>query len=108
MIVVSVPEPAINGNAIGTNVPDRGSDSLLKNSTPNTISNPNINITIEPPTANELTSNPKISNKPDSNVAFHSLMPPSLSLMLISNGTDPTISMIANSVKVTVSRSSKF
>src|SRR5688572_6561256 len=119
MIVVSVPEPAISGNAIGTNVPDRGSGSDLKNSTPSTISSPRINITIDPPTANELISNPnifsnswprktnRIISRPDSNVTFTSFIPPSLSLILISKGTDPTISIIANNEKVTVKRSSK-
>ena len=77
-------------------------------------------MTIEPPTANDPTSNPNIFNnsspkktksnisRPDSNVAFSSFIPPCLSLILISNGIEPTMSMIANSVNVTVSRSSKF
>ena len=86
--VVNVPDPAINGNAIGTTVPDFGSASPLKNSIPNTISKPKINITIEPPTAKDFTSTPstprnfsptkrkKIIKAPDIREAFNSLMPP--------------------------------
>ena len=47
MMVVSVPDPAINGKAMGTIVPDFTSWSLLKNSSPKTISNPKIKITME-------------------------------------------------------------
>ena len=62
MIVVRVPEPAINGKAIGTTLPLLGFPSCLKKSTPNTISNPIIKITILPATANDCTFNPKIFN----------------------------------------------
>ncbi|GAA4727420.1 hypothetical protein GCM10023229_00270 [Flavisolibacter ginsenosidimutans] len=58
MMVVSVPDPAISGKAIGTTVAERMSFSLLKNSSPSTISKPKIKITIEPPTAKDRTSNP--------------------------------------------------
>ena len=57
--VVNVPEPAIKGKAIGTTVAALMSFSLLKNSSPNTISSPRIKITIEPPTANDFISSPK-------------------------------------------------
>src|SRR4051812_24747888 len=103
---------------MGTTVPDLGSASGLKNSTPRTISKPNIKITIEPPTAKDPTSTPNILSNcsprntnnnispPETSVALISRIPPSLSFRLISNGTDPTISITANRVNVTVSSSS--
>jgi hypothetical protein len=113
-----VPEPAINGNAIGTTVPDEGFASDLKNSIPNTISNPRIKITIEPPTANDFTSTPmilrnfsptsknRIMKPPDIRVALSSRIPPIFCFRLINNGTEPMISITAKSVKVTVRNSS--
>ena len=117
MMVVNVPEPAIKGKAMGTMVPDLGLLSDLKNSIPNTISNPKINITIEPATANDFISTPSkfknglprkkksIINPPDIMVAFPELIPPIFSLMEVNIGTEPTISITANKVKVMVSNS---
>jgi len=114
IIVVSVPDPAISGKAIGTTVAARTSFSLLKNSAPSTISSPRIKITIEPPTANERTSSPRRFKKgspknkkstisaPAMIVARASRMPPIFDLSVIRMGIDPIISMIANKVKVTV------
>ena len=87
MIVVNVPLPAINGKAIGTIVPDGAFLSGLKNSIPNTISKPKIKMTIEPATANDFISTPRIFkngfpikknktiNAPEISVTFHALMP---------------------------------
>ncbi len=117
MMVVSVPEPAINGNAMGTMVPLLASLSALKNSMPSTISKPNKKMTMEPATAKERMSTPIKFKKglpmkknstiknPLTKVAFHSLMPPIFSLRLMSMGMLPTMSMTANKVKVTVSNS---
>ena len=115
MMVVKVPEPAINGKAIGTTLPLFAFLSGLKNSNPNTISNPKIKITILPATANDLTSKPnnpknsfptnknKIINAPDANVACaERIAPPILSLKEIKIGIDPNISITANKVKLTV------
>ena len=119
MIVVSVPDPAINGNAMGTTVPDFGSASPLKNSMPSTISNPRIKITIEPPTAKDFTSTPrmlknfyptkrkKIINAPEIKLALLSWMPPIFCFSDNNNGTEPMISITAKRVKETVRISSK-
>src|ERR1700741_1241979 len=118
MMVVNVPEPAINGNATGTTEADFGSASALKNSIPNTISNPKMKITIEPATANDFTSTPstlrnfsprkrnRIIKAPEINVAFNSRMPPTFSFNENKSGIEPTMSITANSVNVTVSSSS--
>ena len=58
MIVVSVPEPAISGKAIGTTLPLLGLLSGLKNSTPRIISSPRMKMTMLPATANDWTSRP--------------------------------------------------
>jgi len=114
MIVVSVPEPAISGKAIGTTVAARTSFSLLKNSAPKTISSPSIKITIEPPTANDRTSRPNRFKKgsprnrkstisaPAMIVARASRIPPIFVFNEMRIGIDPIISMIANKVNVTV------
>src|SRR5690606_1223466 len=118
MMVVSVPEPAISGKAIGTTEPLLGSASDLKNSIPNTISKPRMKITIEPPTAKELTSSPRmfkkpspantnnIISRPEISVAENSRIPPIFSFKAINKGTEPIISITANKVKVTVNKSS--
>ena len=120
MIVVNVPLPAIKGNAIGTIVPDGADLSGLKNSMPNTISKPRMNITIEPATANDGISTPrifknglptkknKIINAPEINVTFHALMLPIFSFIEISIGTEPTTSITAKSVNVSVRNSWKL
>jgi hypothetical protein len=120
IIVVNVPEPAINGKAMGTTVAALTSFSLLKNSAPNTISRPKIKITIEPPTAKEPTSKLNKFKKgspikrkrtikaPEINVALTSLIPPNLFFNEIRMGIEPIISIIANKVKVTVRRSFIF
>ena len=120
MIVVNVPLPAINGKAIGTIVPEGAFLSGLKNSIPNTISNPKIKMTIEPATANDFISTPKIFkngfpikknktiNAPEISVTFHALIPPIFSFIEISIGTEPTTSITANSVKVSVRNSWKL
>ena len=61
-IVVSVPAPASNGNAIGTILPEVLPSLLspLKKLIPSTISSPIKKIIKEPASANELTSTPKI------------------------------------------------
>lgn len=114
IIVVKVPEPAINGKAIGTTVTADTFFSLLKNSRPSTISKPRIKITIDPPTAKEPTSNPRMArnfsprnmnriiNAPEIRVAFNSLIFPIFSFRPINIGTEPTISITAKRVKVTV------
>ena len=115
IIVVRVPLPAIIGKAIGTTAPECAFLSPLKISWPNTISNPNKNITIEPPTANDFTSKPntckkgfpknknKIISTPDISVTLSDLMAPDFSFMAINSGIEPTISITANKVKITVS-----
>ncbi len=115
MIVVSVPEPAINGKAMGTTLPLFGLLSGLKKSRPNTISKPIINITMLPATANDCTSNPskfkngcpkkrnKIMKAPDAMVAWvERITPPIFSFKEIRIGIEPSISITANKVKVTV------
>ena len=115
MIVVRVPLPAIIGKAIGTTVPECASLSPLKISCPKTISKPSKNITIEPPTAKDLMSNPNIFKKgfprninaimkaPEIKVTLSDLMPPIFSFIAIKSGIEPTISITANKVKMTVS-----
>ncbi len=117
IMVVSVPLPAINGNAIGTTVPDGAPLSDLKNSIPNTISKPKMKITIEPATANDFMSTPsifrnglpikknKIIKPPEIKVTFQALMPPIFCFIEISIGTEPTTSITANRVKVSVKNS---
>jgi SAM-dependent methyltransferase len=61
IMVVSVPDPAMIGKAIGTIEPDFALPSPLKKSCPKTISKPKIKITIEPAMANELISSPNNS-----------------------------------------------
>ena len=115
MMVVKVPEPAISGKAIGTTLPLFAFLSGLKNSNPKTISNPKIKITMLPATANDLTSKPnnlknsfptnknKIINAPEANVAcIERITPPILSFKEIKIGIDPSISITANKVKLTV------
>ena len=118
--VVNVPEPAINGNAIGTTVAEEGSESDLKNSRPSTISRPRMNMTIEPATAKDRTSTPKIESSrsptkrnkimkiPEMTVALNSRIFPILCCKEIRSGIDPNISITANNVKVTVKRLFKF
>jgi len=60
MMVVRVPLPAIKGKAMGTTVEVASLLSDLKNSIPKTISNPKIKITIEPATAKERMSTPRV------------------------------------------------
>lgn len=110
MIVVNVPEPAIKGKAIGTMLPDFESCSPLKNSTPNTISNPSMKITIEPAMANELISNPNNSknlspikknpniSSAETNVACTELISPIFFFNDNNTGTEPSISITAKSV----------
>ena len=119
MTVVKVPEPAINGNAIGTIEPAFALLSPLKNSMPNTISSPSINNTIEPAMANELISSPincknrsprKKNNNiniPETNVALHALICPILFFNEINTGIDPSTSITANKAKLAVRISEK-
>ena len=112
MIVVSVPEPAMIGKAIGTMEPTLWLLSPLKKSQPHTISRPKMNNTIEPATANDLMSRPSRFKKylpakrktsirpPDTIVALHALMKPILFLSEISTGMEPSISITANNAKV--------
>ena len=77
-------------------------------------------MTIEPATANDFISTPKIfknglpikKNKtisaPEISVTFHALMPPIFSFIEISIGTEPTTSITANSVNVSVRNSWKL
>ena len=114
MIVVNVPDPAINGNATGTMVEDFPSPSDLKNSIPKTISNPNIKITIEPATAKDFTSKPKILNMdspknkksnintPAMDVTLKALISPNFFFKEINMGMDPIMSIIAKIVSDTV------
>jgi hypothetical protein len=115
-MVVSVPDPAISGKAMGTTLPLLGLPSDLKNSWPSTISNPMINITMLPATAKDCTSNPnksknclpknkkRIINAPDANVAWvDRICPPIFTLSEANTGILPTISITAKSVKLTVS-----
>lgn len=114
MIVVSVPEPAMSGNAIGTILPALVSDSALKNSSPSTISSPIKNITIEPAIANDLMSKPRklrkvsptkrntIIRNPEAIVAFPDSILPSFSFKETKIGIEPGISITAKSVKLTV------
>jgi len=115
MIVVRVPEPAINGNAMGTTLPLLGLLSDLKNSWPSTISRPMINITILPATAKDCTSRPnrfkncfpmnknRIINAPEAMVAWvERICPPIFILSDANTGILPTISITAKRVKVTV------
>ncbi len=115
MMVVSVPEPAISGNAIGTMLPLFGLLSCLKKSTPKIISKPMIKITKLPATANDCTSTPssfknpsptnknKIINAPDAMVACKDcICPPILSFREIKTGIEPRMSITANKVKVMV------
>ena len=114
-MVVSVPDPAINGNAIGTTLPLLGLLSGLKNSSPSTISRPRIKITILPATANDFISRPskprnclpknknKIINAPEARVAcVERICPPIFALSVIKIGVEPSISITANRVKVIV------
>src|ERR1700739_2819761 len=104
------------GNAIGTTLPLMLLLSGLKNSIPNTISNPNIKITTLPATANDLISNPStfknslpknkktIIKQHETNVAcVERMVPPIFSLSETSTGMEPNISITANNVKVIVS-----
>ncbi len=119
MIVVNVPEPAIKGNAIGTTVTARTSFSLLKSSKPKTISKPKIKITIDPPTANDLTSSPdkfkkcspmyrKRTMNAGNKCGPQFIMPPNLFFNETNMGIDPMISITAKRVKLTVRSSLKF
>src|SRR6185312_1786206 len=111
MIVVSVPEPAINGKAIGTTLPLLGFFSSLKNSTPRIISSPMIKITRLPATAKDCTSSPSrlrncwptnknnIINAPEATVAWvERICPPIFSFRAINTGMEPKISITANKV----------
>jgi hypothetical protein len=115
MIVVNVPDPAINGKAMGTTLPLLGLVSGLKKSTPRIISSPIIKITILPATAKDSTSSPskdkngcpKNRNRtiktPEARVACIDLIwPPILSFREIKIGMEPKISITAKRVKVTV------
>jgi hypothetical protein len=74
---------------------------------------------MDPPTANDFTSRPKICKKgfpknknriinaPEIRVTLNDLMAPDFSFMAISKGIDPTISITANKVNMTVSNWSK-
>src|SRR5450432_100664 len=116
-MVVSVPDPAISGKAIGTTNDDFESLSLLNNSIPRTISIPRMKMMIDPATAKEWVSTPNTCNKgspknknkiirpPEIRVAFTSCMPPICFFRDNSRGIEPTISMTANRVKVTVRNS---
>ena len=114
-MVVRVPDPAINGKAMGTTLPLLALPSDLKNSCPNTISSPMINITILPATAKDCTSShrrsrncfpinrKRIINAPDAKVAWvDRICPPIFTLREASTGILPTISITAKRVKVTV------
>ena len=114
-MVVSVPDPAMIGKAIGTIEPDFALPSPLKKSCPKTISKPKIKITIEPAMANELISSPNNSknccpknknasiNKPETPVALEALMFPILFFREIKTGIDPNTSITANNANVQVS-----
>ncbi len=58
MIVVSVPDPAIIGNAMGIMLPVFSLGSFFNNSIPKIISKPIIKITMEPARAKDLISTP--------------------------------------------------
>jgi hypothetical protein len=117
MMVVRVPLPAIKGKAMGTTVEVASLLSDLKNSIPKTISNPKIKITIEPATAKERMSTPSMFrrglpikkkstiNPPEMSVTRKGWMLPNFFLMLISIGTEPTISITAKRVKLSVKNS---
>jgi hypothetical protein len=72
-------------------------------------------MTIEPPTANDLTSNPNnckkgfpknknnIISAPEIRVTLSDFMAPDFSFIAINSGIEPTISITANKVKITVS-----
>jgi hypothetical protein len=76
-------------------------------------------MTIDPPTANDFTSKPKICKKgfpknknkimsaPDISVTLSDFMAPDFSFIAISKGMDPTISITANRVNMTVTNWSK-
>ena len=115
MMVVSVPDPAISGKAIGTTLPLFALPSCLKKSIPKTISSPMIKITILPATAKDCTSKPsifknscpmnknRIINAPDASVACKErISPPIFALNEASTGILPTISITAKRVKVMV------
>src|SRR5674476_370724 len=112
IIVVSVPDPAIKGKAMGTTLPLLGLLSGLKNSSPRIISKPRMKITILPATAKDCTSRPKrfkngfpknkkrIIKAPDATVACVERMePPILSFKEIKIGIEPRISITAKRVK---------
>ena len=74
---------------------------------------------MDPPTAKDFTSNPNtlkngfpknkkaIIRPPEIKVTLNDLMPPIFSFMAINKGIDPTISITANKVKMTVTNSLK-
>ena len=113
--MVSVPAPAIKGKAKG-NIEvalDPSSSVFLKISLLSIISNPIINITIAPATANDLTSTPKSPNifsppsknnninTPDAIVAFPASIFLPCSFKLITIGIFPTISITENRINET-------
>jgi hypothetical protein len=115
MIGVNVPEPAISGKAMGTNVAARTSFSLLKSSKPITFPGQSKNYDracngkrpyINTQEVNEGFANKKnkIIRAPETSVALNSLILPNVVFNEMRTGTAPTISITANSVRLTVSR----
>jgi hypothetical protein len=112
-MVVSVPAPAISGNAIGTIEPELEPSVSLKRVIPKTISIPKKNKIKEPATANELTStpnspstlSPKNKNKiiidPATKVAFPDSIFIPLFFMSKTIGIEPIISITENKINET-------
>ena len=112
MIVVIVPAPAINGKAIGTNVPEFDFGSSLNKVIPNIISMPSKNRMIDPATANDSTSTPnrlKMASPEYKNIdiiskatilAFADSIFTPLFLRSIIMGILPMISITENKIKV--------
>ncbi len=108
---MSVPEPAIIGNAIGMILPVFSLGSDFRSSIPRIISSPIKKMTIEPAMAKEARSIPKsfkklspknknkAINAPAASVAFPLSRDFSLFLMVIMIGSAPMMSMMANRVK---------
>ena len=113
-MVVSVPAPAIKGNARGTIELDPfASGSSLISVIPNIISIATIKMTIAPATAKDATSSPNkfrmdcpknkklTMRSAEMTVAFSACILPSLLRILITTGIDPRISITENRMSVT-------
>ena len=121
IIVVNVPAPASNGNAIGTILPEAFSMlSDLKKRWPRIISKPIKNITRDPAMANEeisIPNNPKIDAPKKRKLiiiiaetivaVLGEITTPSF-FMLIIIGSEPMISITEKRMTVTVSTEVKF